>query len=235
MRLRKSCAVVAFALLTAGGAPTADQFVHPDLKDGKVVVHAVLVLPPAAFVKKFGNVLGGEVMPNEGQQLQASLRPTAGTVLVGKGCQFLDDPYTKEALDKDPAAKSALDDVQTRYSSVEAQIWKKPKDVRQGRFTLGDGVSKLNPGHSIDAFVFIGAFGSLTTNGEKVRRMMAGPTYAARELVDIQVSVADASTGAVLYFGKKTTGGNFLTDPELVKHGLEAALEDFYCGPHPAH
>jgi len=75
---------------------------------------------------------------------------------------------------------------------VEAQIWKKPKDVRQGRFTLGDGVSKLNPGHSIDAFVFIGAFGSLTTNGEKVRRMMAGPTYAARELVDIQVSVADA-------------------------------------------
>jgi hypothetical protein len=180
------------------GAFAADQFVHPDLKDGKVLVHSVLILPPGAFVKRFGNVLGGEVMPDEGKQLQVSLRENAGKVLVGKGCQSLDDPYTQEALDKDPSAKSALTEVKARYQSLEPLIWKKPKDVRQGRFTLGDGVSKLNPGHSIDAFIFIGAFGSLATNREKMKRIFEGPGNASHDAVDIQLSVVEARTGAVL-------------------------------------
>ena len=233
MPMQRFAVALALVLLTLGGALSADQFVHPDLKDGKVLVHSVLILPPGAFVKRFGNVLGGEVMPDETKQLQDSLRPSAGKVLVGKGCQSLEDPFTQEALDKSPDAKSALSEVEVRYQSVEPQMWKRPKDVRLGRFTLGDGVSKLNPRHTIDAFVFMGAFGSLATKSEKVRRKLLGPGNASQDAVDIQLSVVDARTGAVLYFGKKITSGNFLTDPQLVERGLEAVLEDFSCGPHP--
>jgi hypothetical protein len=210
------------------------QYAHPDLTNGKAIVHSVLILETGAMVKRFGNVLGGEVLPEEGKQLEASLRETVEKVLDSKGCQFVADPYTPEALEKDPAAKSALTEVETSYRSLQVQIWKKPKDVLQGRFTLGDAVAKLNPGHITDAFEFIGAFGSLTTTGEKVKRKLEGPGNAAREALDIQTSLVDANTGAVLYYGKKITGGNFITDPQLVERGLEAVLENFNCRPHAA-
>jgi hypothetical protein len=73
----------------------------------------------------------------------------------------------------------------------------------------------------------------LATNSEKVKRILGGPGNASHDAVDIQMSIVDARTGAVLYFGKRITSGNFITDPQHVEHGLEAALEDFSCGPHP--
>jgi hypothetical protein len=234
IRTQQICLAITLALSPLAGAFATVQYAHPDLSNGKVIVHSVLILETGAMVKRFGNVFGGEVLPDEGKQLEASLRETAEKVLQTKGCQFVADPYTPDALEKDPAAKSALAEVEASYRSLQVQIWKKPKDVQQARFTLGDGVAKLNPGHLTDAFEFIGAFGSLTTNGEKVKRVITGPGNTAREDLDIQTSLVDANTGAVLYYGKKITGGNFTTDPQLVQRGLEAVLENFNCRPHPA-
>jgi hypothetical protein len=100
--------------------------------------------------------------------------------------------------DTDPQKKYLVSDFQTRYDSLLPKIVKKPKDVRKGRFTLGDEVLNLNLDKSTDAIVFVRGHGQKLTKGKKtfsILTMSLDLPYLA-----LTIGIVDARTGEVLLY-----------------------------------
>ena len=229
MSLRKCFLVVSavLATLALSAAVAAAQFEHPDLKSGKKVVQKVLILPPQVQVTKAG-VKGQEPLIEESQQLETALPRMVAKALEAKGCKILENPFAPAALEKDPDLKYALADIQGRFDALREQLNRKSKDVRKGRFTMGDEVSKFNPG-AADALVFIRGEGVVSTGGKVVFMAFAG--VAAPYQIDLNIAVVDAQTGAILYYGNPTVKGsfmkNFLKNPEQMARPIEKSFKKF--------
>ena len=215
------------AVLALFAASAAAQFEHPDLKSGKRVVNKVVVLPPRVQITKSG-VKGAEPLVDESLQVETALPGLIAKVLSEHGCAGLDNPFTAQALEKDSDMKYALADLQGRFDEVSKKIELKPKDVRQGRFTMGDDVTKLNPGGSADALVFVRGAGVTNTGGKKAFAVLFGVGGAASafDSLFIHITVVDALTGNVLYYGNAAVMGN-ITDSEKMTKSIGKSFKNF--------
>jgi len=216
------------ATLALSLAARAAQFEHPDLKSGKLVIHSVLILPPQVRVTKAG-VKGQERLIEESQQLETTLPGLVTKALEEKGCKVLENPFAPGALEKDPDLKYALADIQGRFDALREQLNRKSKDVRKGRFTLGDEVSKFNPGAAADALVFVRGEGVVSTGGKVFFAALAG--MRAPFKIALNIAVVDAHTGAILYYGDPTVQGtfmkNFLKNPEQMGRPIKKSFKNF--------
>jgi hypothetical protein len=203
------------------------QFAHPDLKSGKVVVRKVLILPPHVSVAKSG-MKGNESLIPESRIIEGTLPGIIAEDMQAKGCTVLDNLFAPEALDKNQDLKFALADIQDRFDALHKHISEKPKDVRNGRFTLGDEVANFNPGAAADALVFVRASGVVNTSGKKVLGAIAGVSEADYILVDI--AIVDSQSGAVLYYGWSVTGGNYIEHPERMGKPIEGSFKEWKVG-----
>ncbi len=221
-------------LLIASGAPLARaQFEHPDLKSGKMVVHKVHILPPEAKVIKSG-MKGGESLIEESRMVEAALPAIITKALQDKGCAVLENAFAPAALEKDQDLKYALADIQDRFDALRQHLDKKPKDVRKGRYTMGDEVSKFNPGAAADALVFVRAEGMLNTGGKKAFATVFGGlsgAMATRNSIMVNIAVVDAQSGAVLYYGRAIATGNFVNQPEHMSKPIEGSFKEFGAAP----
>ena len=235
MKRRPVFAGLVLATLALSLTAQAAQFEHPDLKSGKTLVRSVLILPPQVKVTKAG-VKGQEPLIEESQQLEAALTGIVAKVLEEKGCKVLENPFAPAGLEKDPDLKYALADIQGRFDALREQLNRKPKDVRTGRFTLGDEVSKFNPGAAADALVFIRGEGVLLTGGKVVFSALAGGRARAQMQIKLNIAVVDARSGAILYYGDPTVLGsflmkNFMKDPEHMVKPIEKSFKNFVGPP----
>jgi hypothetical protein len=130
-------------------------------------------------------------------------------------------------LDENSDLKYALTDLQTRYDKLQVLIKKKPKDVRTGRFTMGDEVANLSPGADADALVFVRANGYLPTAGLKTFVIVTG-MGVTRNYAQVAISEVDAQAGTVLYFGESNVYGNFLGDPDSMKVKIYNSFSNFW-------
>lgn len=109
----------------------------------------------------------------------------------------LPDASTNSA-EADTQKKYQLSDIQARYDALLPKIVKKPKDVKKGRFTLGDEILNLNLDKGTDAIVFIRGHGQKLTKGMKtfsVLTMSLNLPYLA-----LTIGIVDAHTGEVLVY-----------------------------------
>jgi hypothetical protein len=199
------------------------QFEHPDLKSGKAVVKNVVIVPPNVKFVKSG-VKSVEEMTEVSRDLENALPPLISEALIKKHCDVNDKVFAGEALEKDPDLKYAVADLQKRFDEVLPQLQKKPKDVRKGRFTLGEDVAKLNPGGTAAALIFVRGFGQTVTGGKAFLSAMAHTyTYSG---IFYHIAVVDAHTGNVLYYGV----ANGLGGGGMVKtsKGAGKSLEKFF-------
>jgi hypothetical protein len=196
------------------------QFEHPDLKSGKTMVKNVVILPPNVKIVKNG-VKAVEELTEVSRDLENALPPLITEALNQKHCEVNDKAFTSDALEKDSDLKYAVADLQKRFDEVLPQIQKKPKDVRKGRFTLGDDVAKLNPGGTADALLFVRGFGQEVTGGKAFLGALAH-TYTPTGAV-YYIAVVDAHNGAVLYYGIAYTGPR---DP--ARRPAKKTLEKFF-------
>jgi hypothetical protein len=221
-------------LLIAIGAPLARaQFEHPDLKSGKMVVHKTLILPPQARVIKSG-MKGGDSLIEESRMVETALPAIVTKALQDKGCTVLENAFAPAALEKDQDLKYAVADIQGRFDELRKHMDQKPKDVRKGRYTLGDEVSKFNPGAAADALVFVRAEGVLNTGGKKAFATVFGGlsgAMATRNTIIVNIAVVDAQSGAVLYYGRAIATGNFVSEPEHMSEPIVKSFKEF--GPAP--
>ena len=103
------------------------------------------------------------------------------------------------------------------------KIAKKRKDVKKGRFSLGDEVLNLNLDKSADAIVFIRGQGQKLTKGKTAFTLLVGglPAY-----LQLTIGVVDAHTGEVLVFTNPLTRGDATgaNDKSLLK-AIENSLK----------
>lgn len=203
------------------------QFAHPDLKSGKIVVRKVLILPPRASITKSG-MKGNESLIAESQMVEAALPGIIAEAMQAKGCTVLDNVFASEALEKNPDLKFAVADIQDRYDALHKHVSEKPKDVRNGRYTMGDEVANFNPGAAADALVFVRASGVVNTGGKKVLGAIAGVNEA--DYIVVNIALVDSQSGAVLYYGWSATGGNYLEHPERMKKPIESTFIEWKVG-----
>ncbi|PYS56558.1 MAG: hypothetical protein DMF76_24600 [Acidobacteria bacterium] len=129
-------------------------------------------------------------------------------------------PATSEA---DTQQKYTVADLQARYNALLPKIAKKRKDVKKGRFSLGDEVLNLNLDKSADAIVFIRGQGQKLTKGKTAFTLLVGglPAY-----LQLTIGVVDAHTGEVLVFTNPLTRGDATgaNDKSLLK-AIENSLK----------
>jgi hypothetical protein len=225
--MKRATISLMFCVLLLSFLPTrlAAQYEHPDLKSGKKIIRNILVLPPSASLVKSG-MKGNEPLVAESQALESGLSSVVRESLSGKGCNIVQDAFSPAALDQNPDLKYALSDLQTRYDKLQVLLKKKPKDVRAGRFSLGDEVANFSPGATADALVFIRANGWVVTTGKKTFVALTG-IGAMYNHVALDISVVDAQSGAILYFAKPGSGGNFVGNPDSMKKAIDKSFSNF--------
>jgi hypothetical protein len=219
---RFACAILgitAFFLVFAPLAAAQDE--HPDLKDGKVKVGSVLVLPPKVDVEKTG-VKSTDPEMEKAHEIEDLMSTNIVNAMNARGCKAVAGPSTDDGPSGDNNMKYTLADLQTQFDQLDQRIRKKQKDVRTGRFSMGDAVNKLNPDGSTDALVFTRAIDREVTGGKlTVSLLIGGPLPA----FFLEMAVVDARTGNVLYYGKRGT----MNETDGSTTSVQKLLKDFGC------
>jgi hypothetical protein len=221
--MRRPVFIVVAAILLCSASALA-QFEHPDLKSGKVRVHSLLVMPMQVKLTKQG-MKGPEPMMEESRQTEQALAPVIVNVLQELGYKLDQKSLSAEALEKDPDLRYTVDDLQKKFDSELDQMHRKAKDVRKGRFTLGDEVTKLPMGEGADALLFVRVEGQVLTGGKKVfGALVAG---GVNDSTFMHFGVVDAKSGDVLYFAQPTVLRNVAKDPEKTSGSVKKSFKNF--------
>lgn len=211
----KICLLGLLLALLVFGTPRAQaaEYFHPMLKSGKKPLHKVLVLPPKAQFVKSG-IKGGEPMFKEAERVEAVVLWMVSRALRENGFETIENVLTAQALQEDSDLKSALAGVQSKYDTLAPKLHKNSKDIKKGRFSLGDSVANFTPAASADALVFIRSQGMALTSGKKTFGILVGGPKRSR--IDLFITLVDARTGEVLFLTKFFGLGDFVDNPDEV-------------------
>lgn len=200
------------------------QFEHPDLKSGKIQVSSIVLMPVRAEITKVG-MKGAEPMEAESREVEKTLTPVVAEALRKMGCTVRDTAFNPDAFEKDAELRYTVDDLQKQFDTALGQMTKKSKDVRKGRFTIGDSVAKLPAGADADSLLFVRATGQVLTGGKKALGWLV--TGQVWDVVQMQLGLIDAKTGDVLYFAKPIMLKNLAKDPAQTRAGIEKSFKNF--------
>jgi hypothetical protein len=221
MKRQVSC-VAALMLLCC--ASLLAQFEHPDLKSGKKHVQSMLLMPVQVQLTRV-SMKGSEPMMEESRQTEKALAPVIANVLLELGYKLDQTSLSPESLEKDPDLRYAVDDLQKKFDEELRRMDRKAKDVRKGRFTLGDEVTKLPAGEGVDALLFVRATGQVLTGSKKAfGALVAG---GVRDTAFMRFGVVDAKTGDVLYFARPLVLRNIAKDSEKTSGAVKKSFKHF--------
>lgn len=219
--MKKTFVVMAALLLTVSAQA---QFEHPDLKSGKKHINSMLLMPLQVEITRV-SMKGPEPMIEESREVEKTLAPVIGEVIHNLGCKVDDAALTSKMLQDDAEVRYVVDDLQKQFDSTTNEMVRKSKDVRKGRFSLGDNVLKLPQGEKVDALVFVRATGQVLTGGKKAFGFLVGGNIY--DVVQILIGVVDAKNGDVLYFSRPVMLKNLAKDPADTKKGIEKSFKNF--------
>jgi hypothetical protein len=199
-----------FVLATAMLAPrSADgQFLHPKVSAKQTTIRKVVIMPAKVDVVR-DSMKGPEGMGAESEELSARITRLVSEALAAKNVAAL---TTRGSESGEVAAeqKYSIADIQSRYDDLLPKIARKRKDVKKGRFTMGDEVLNLNLDKSADAIVFIRGQGQKLTSGKKAFVLLVGGAPAYLRLT---IGIIDARSGEVLLY----TDPVYVGDPTTAK------------------
>ena len=181
-------------------------YLHPKLKAKEVNIQKVVVLPSIVTMTKQG-VRGAEGMSKEEDEAANGLDSRVSADLTSSGLA-VEAPFTEGALKGNDELKYALADVQKKFDELAPKLYKKPKDVRKGRFSLGDMVAVLNSKGNADALVIIRSQGVKVTKGKgMLTGGLVGLAASKNATFTTDVVLVDAKNGDVLFLDGFITSG----------------------------
>jgi hypothetical protein len=214
MKLRRTdvthfIALALFVLATAilSAPPGRAQFLHPKVSAKQTTIRKVFIMPAKVDVVR-DSMKGPEGMGAESEELSVRVARLVAAALASKNVAALN--AGSESGEVAAEQKYSLADIQSRYDDLLPKIAKKRKDVKKGRFTMGDEVLNLNLDKSADAIVFIRGQGQKLTSGKKAFAVLVGgaPAY-----LQLSISIIDARSGEVLLY----TDPLYVGDPTTAK------------------
>lgn len=169
------------------------QYLHPKITARQTTIRNVVLLPAKVEIVR-QSMKGPEGMAAESELLSARVTQLLTEVLAAKHITA-SGGFASGSGDSENKYKTA--DIQSRYDALLTNIKKKKKDVKKGRFTLGDEVLNLNLDKSADAIVFIRGNGQKLTGGKMAFVLLVGgaPAY-----LQLSIGIVDAHTGEVLVY-----------------------------------
>jgi len=214
----RRAAPLGFVLLIAAMSPAAlhAQYLHPKITSKQTTIHQVVILPGKVNVVR-DSMKGPEGMAAESESLSGRVEQMVAEVLAKqKNVTTMSGPAAPAG--DGTQAKYTVADIQTKFDELLPKVVKKRKDVKQGRFSLGDEVLNLNLDKSADAIVFIRGEGTKLTSGKTAFTLMVGgkPAY-----LKLMIGIVDARTGELLLYTDPLVPG----DPTTAVNRLRAALE----------
>ena len=208
-----------FVFVVAG--PIHGQYLHPKISGKQTQIRNVVMLPAKVEIVR-QSMKGPEGMAAESDLLSTRVSQLTSEALAAKHI-IVSAGATPATSEADTQQKYTVADLQARYNALLPKIAKKRKDVKKGRFSLGDEVLNLNLDKSADAIVFIRGQGQKLTKGKTAFTLLVGglPAY-----LQLTIGVVDAHTGEVLVFTNPLTRGDATgaNDKSLLK-AIENSLK----------
>jgi hypothetical protein len=149
------------------------------------------MLPPIVELPKQEGVDGAGAA---GREAADEIGSGVYEALTARGMSVA-NPFTADAFRKNGQLEDAVAGVQRKFDEVAKELYKKPKDVPEGRFTLGDSVGTLNTTGNADALVIVRSKGFKS----KAKAFLLGGLVGLAMSFDSWVGVIDARTGDILY------------------------------------
>jgi hypothetical protein len=152
-------------------------------------------------------VKGTEGMGKEAEEANTEMNAGVSAALTARGFS-VETPFTEDALKSNDELRYAVADVQRRFDEIAIQLYKKHKDVRKGRFTLGDSVAVLNTKGTADALVIVRATGEKETKGKSfMTGGLIGMAMSGNATFQSRVALVDAKNGDILFLGDYISSG----------------------------
>src|SRR6266446_3028093 len=195
--------------------PIYGQYLHPKVTGKQTQIRNVVMLPAKVEVVR-QSMKGPEGMATESDLLSTRVSQLVSEALASKHITVLAAPTAGAG----EGEKYTVADIQARYDALLPKIEKKRKDVKKGRFSLGDEVLNLHLDKNADAIVFIRGQGQKLTKGKTAFTLLVGglPAY-----LQLMIGVVDAHTGEVLVFTNPLTRGDATSANDK---GLLKAIEN---------
>jgi hypothetical protein len=209
-----------FAALTPGSLHA--QYLHPKVSGKEITIRNVVVLPARVEIVK-QSMKGPEGMAAESDLLSTRVTELIIEGLAAKRMSASTDASTNSGA-ADTQKKYQLSDIQSRYDALLPKIIKKPKDVKKGRFSLGDEILNLNLDKSTDAIVFVRGHGQRLTKGKTALSILTMSLNVPYLLLTI--GIVDAHTGEVLAYANPVAIADATSENEKpLRKAIEKALK----------
>jgi len=208
--------LICMAVLAALPMTLGATINNPKLDSGERNITKVCVMPIEAEWAKVG-IKANEGLTKEADEWTNKMQEVVLALVREAGAETF--PALPDPDHATEAAKQAVLQVSQKYDSIATQLHKKPKEVRQGRYTLGDEVALLPCSAKADALLFLHSSGSILTGGKKAFGMLVGGQ--SKSSAELYMAFVDAKSGEVLAFTTIVrTGDKFEKDPEAVYRGV---------------
>lgn len=196
----------------------AAEYLSPKFVPKEYPVREVLLLPAQVHLTKSG-MKGKEGMAKESDAFAEQLTALIVKELEARKVKIVPNPFTEEALKKNEELRATLTRLQNKYDTLAVQLQAKPKEVRKGRYSLGDEVATLGPATHADAIVFIRANGRVVTGGKKALSLAAAVGGAVGGL---PVGSPDVDTIRTFLTFANSKTGDVLAIVDFVRAGVRA-------------
>src|SRR5262245_41484251 len=206
-----------FILAVVASSPLAvrAQFLHPKITSKETIIRNVIIMPAKVNVVR-DSMKGPEGMAAESDQLSLRVTQILSDVLAKKHVTTLNGAQAL-STEVDRQQTYTIADIQAKFDDLLPKVMKKRKDVKLGRFSIGDEVLNLNLDKSADAIVFIRGEGKKLTAGKTTFTLLVGGQQAYLKLM---IGVVDARTGELLLYTDPVLAG----DPTTAVNRLREAL-----------
>jgi hypothetical protein len=218
---RRLLGLILFLAFVAGTPATLRaQYLHPKVSGKETAIRKVVLIPAKVDIVK-QSMRGPEGMAAESDLLSARVTQLIAEALAAKHISAATGFATGEP---DAQKTYTQSDLQSRYDALLPKIMKKPKDVKKGRFTLGDEVLNLNLDKSTDAVVFVRGQGQKLTKGKSTFSILT--LSLNLPYLMLTVGIVDAHTGDVLVFATPVAIGDATSaDDRPLRKAIEKSLK----------
>jgi len=195
------------------------QYLHPKVSAKQTTIRTIVILPAKVNVVR-DSMKGPEGMAQESETLSARVEKMLAEVLAArKSVTTLSEMASTEA---DSERKYTIADMQAKFDDLLPRVMKKRKDVKQGRFSMGDEVLTLNLDKNADAIVFIRGEGKKLTGGKTAFTLLVGGVPAYLKLM---IGIVDARTGELLLYTDPILVGDPTTAVDRLREALEKGFK----------
>ncbi len=179
------------------------EWKHPKVKARELAIKRLVVLP-SEFTLTKDTMKGKQSLETENLRFSPIIDHALMTALKNTGVGISESSPSPEALANSPDLRSAVGGVQQDFDAISELLFKKPKDLKKGRFKVNEetlSALQLKEAAQSDAVLFVRGFGGRVTRAKAFAKGggLLGAARAGGLHINVVLSFVDPVNGDVLF------------------------------------